>query len=56
MIWMSFDNFARLVQKKMKESKKKGIKVSPNYTSLKSSSKDQSQQSTPKKGCCGKRP
>jgi transcriptional regulator len=53
---MSFENFARLVQKKMKESKKNGIKVPYDYTALKSSSKNQSQQSTPKKGCCGKRP
>jgi hypothetical protein len=43
---MSFENFARLVQKKMKEAKKNGMHSTKNQNL---------QKSTPKYGCCGKK-
>lgn len=49
---MGFENFAHLVQKKMKESKKKGIQIPKNYPSIKSVTNDQ--KKSPKKGCCGR--
>jgi hypothetical protein len=50
---MSFDNFGRLVQKKMKEAKQMGKQGTKVQSSRPQIMKKQ-ENSTPKKGCCGR--